>query len=160
MRTKNLILAVISILFIILWVYAGLSKLMDYQTFKFQLGRSPYLQNLAGVIAIALPLAEIATAALLVFNSTRLLGMYLSFFAMLLFTGYIYAMLYHSYFLPCSCGGILSKLDWHSHFIFNIIFTILALIGIILMVWNKRMVKLNNSNLTNSGTEPQTIPQS
>lgn len=159
MRTKNLLLSTICILFIILWVYAGLSKLMDYQTFKFQLGRSPYLQNLSGIVAIALPLAEIATAALLVFNSTRLLGMYLSFFAMLLFTGYIYAMLYHSYFLPCSCGGILNKLDWHSHFIFNIIFTVLAITGIILMVWNKRTIKPNNGNLNHSSTKHQTIRQ-
>ncbi|WP_199119235.1 MauE/DoxX family redox-associated membrane protein [Pedobacter sp. ASV28] len=139
MRIRNIFIGVISILFIVLWVYAGLSKLTDYGTFKFQLGRSPYLQNLAGPIAITLPIAELATAVLLIFDRTRLLGLYLSFFAMLMFTGYIYAMLYHSYFVPCSCGGILSQLSWQQHLVFNIVFTLLALFGIVLYILNGRL---------------------
>ena len=126
-----LIEEIISILFIILWVYASISKILDYNNFKFQLGRSPYIAHISTLIAIALPMGEIIIAFLLLFKQTRSLGIYASFFLMFLFTGYIYAMLHYSFFVPCSCGGILNRMDWNTHFIFNIFFTFLALIGII-----------------------------
>ncbi|MBN8879853.1 MAG: hypothetical protein J0I32_20075 [Sphingobacteriales bacterium] len=139
MKVRNLAVTVIILLFIALWVYAGFSKIGDYDNFKFQLGRSPYVQHLADFIAKALPTAEIITALLFIPKATRLLAMYLSFFGMLIFTGYIYAMLNYSYFVPCSCGGILNDLGWHEHLIFNIFFTLLALTGIILMVYNRNI---------------------
>jgi len=131
---------IIAILFIILWVYAGMSKLMDYEKFRFQLGRSPFIQNIAPFIAIFLPTGEIVIAILLTTKRTRSYAMYASFFLMLLFTGYIYAMLHYSYFIPCSCGGILSKMSWNTHLAFNIVFTLLSLAGILLMVESKPVI--------------------
>jgi hypothetical protein len=32
--------------------------------------------------------------------------------------------------LPCSCGGIISKLSWKQHIIFNLFFIVLSVIGI------------------------------
>ncbi|WP_113662352.1 MauE/DoxX family redox-associated membrane protein [Pedobacter nanyangensis] len=129
---RRITLELITILFIVLWMYAGLSKLFEYDKFRFQLGRSPYIESMAGVIAWLLPLGEIVLAVLLVPKATRLLALYGSFFLMLLFTGYIYMMLHHSYFIPCSCGGILALMDWHAHLIFNVGFTVLALVGVLL----------------------------
>lgn len=133
MRRKTIV-EIISILFIILWVSAAMSKLADLNNFKFQLGSSPFIQNISGFTAYAIPIGEMIIALLLVFKRTKLAGLYASFFLMLLFTGYIYMMLHHSYFTPCSCGGILKMFgledDWNSHFIFNIVFTMLAATGI------------------------------
>lgn len=160
MKARNLAVTVITLLFIVLWVYAGISKIGDYENFKFQLGRSPYVQHMAGFIAIALPAAEIITALLFIPRPTRLLAMYLSFFAMLLFTGYIYAMLNYSYFVPCSCGGILNDLSWHQHLIFNIFFTLLALTGIFLMAYNRNVRRgqppKNTNSLPPAGQRPAT----
>jgi uncharacterized membrane protein YphA (DoxX/SURF4 family) len=122
----------IACLLIILFVYAGLSKLIDFSTFRFQLGRSPFITQIAGFVAWSIPAAEIILALCLVFRRTRLLGLYGSFFLMLLFTGYIYAMLHFSYYVPCSCGGVLSKMSWNQHLVFNIFFTVLALVGILI----------------------------
>jgi hypothetical protein len=33
--------------------------------------------------------------------------------------------------LPCSCGGIISSLSWRQHIIFNGVFILLAITGII-----------------------------
>ncbi|MBW7891306.1 MAG: DoxX family membrane protein [Chitinophagaceae bacterium] len=129
---KTLIVDIISGLLILLFVYAGLSKLLDYADFKFQLSRSPFVTKVAGLVAWAVPASEIVVALLLVFNRTRLLGFYASFFLMLLFTGYIYAMLHYSYYVPCSCGGVLSQMSWGQHLIFNIAFTILAFLGVVM----------------------------
>jgi uncharacterized membrane protein YphA (DoxX/SURF4 family) len=62
----------------------------------------------------------------------RLIGLYASFFFMILFTGYIVAILRFSSYIPCSCGGILQKMSWTQHLIFNIGFLLLAVIAILL----------------------------
>jgi uncharacterized membrane protein YphA (DoxX/SURF4 family) len=130
--TKRITIEIICSLLLILWIYTGLNKMMDYETFKFQLGRSPFIQPMAGFIAATLPAGELLIALALVIKKTRLIGLYTSFALMLLFTGYIYAMLHYSYYVPCSCGGVLAALSWENHLIFNGCFTILALVGIVL----------------------------
>lgn len=132
MRRNNIIIEIIVSLLIILFIYTGINKIMDYSNFKFQLGRSPFIQPMANVIAMILPAGELLLAVFLVFKQTRLLGLYLSFTLMALFTGYIWIMLLYAYDLPCSCGGVLASLTWENHLIFNSVFTVLALIGIIL----------------------------
>lgn len=134
MKFRKTIIEVISLLLVILWVYAGLSKLLDYETTRFQLGRSPFLEHYAGIVAWAVPTSEIVIALGLLITRTRLASLYASFALMLMFTGYIYLILNHSYYIPCSCGGVLSGMDWHTHLWFNIAFTVLALIAIIFSV--------------------------
>ncbi len=129
---KAIVVEIICTLFVILFIYTGLNKLLDYGTFKFQMGRSPYLQDLSGLIAATLPAGELLTALALILPRTRLAGLYASFFLMSLFTGYIAIMLNFSYYLPCSCGGILQALSWQQHLVFNSIFTLLAAIGAVL----------------------------
>ncbi|QEH44139.1 hypothetical protein FW415_20835 [Chitinophaga sp. XS-30] len=121
-------------LFILLWIYTGLNKALDLENFKVQLGRSPFIQPLAPWIALVLPVGEILLALLLVIKRTRLIALYTSFFAMALFTGYVFIMLRYSYDLPCSCGGVLEALSWENHLIFNFTGTILAAVGIFLQI--------------------------
>ena len=129
---KSIHVEIISSLLVILFIYTGLNKMLDYSEFRSQLGRSPFIHPLAGFISAVLPAGELAVAATLVFKRTRLLGLYLSFFLMTLFTGYIFIMLEYSFDLPCSCGGVLAALSWKDHLIFNIAFTLLAMTGILL----------------------------
>ena len=129
---KYLSLELTCFLLILLFTYAGLSKLFNIGTFRFQLGRSPFVTNISGFVSWFLPISELVIAALLAVKKSRLFGLYASFFMMLLFTGYIYAMLHYSYYVPCSCGGVLSKMSWNQHLIFNIFFSLIALTGILL----------------------------
>ena len=129
---KTTIVEIICSLLVILFIYTGLNKIIDYGTFKFQLGRSPFVQNMSGFIAATLPTGELLIALALIIKRTRMLGLYASFFIMALFTGYIYTMLHYSYYVPCSCGGVLAAMSWDDHLIFNGVFTLLALMGIIL----------------------------
>lgn len=129
---KSTILETICALLIILFIYTGLNKMMDYENFKVQMGRSPYLENINNFVAATLPTGELLIALAIIIKRTRLLGLYLSFFLMSLFTGYIWIMLHESYYLPCSCGGILAAMSWEDHFIFNSIFTGLTIVGILL----------------------------
>jgi uncharacterized membrane protein YphA (DoxX/SURF4 family) len=140
MKYQRYLLEIICSLLIILWIYTGLNKLLDYTIFKTQLGRSPFIQPLAGFISATLPVGELLLAILLIIKKTRIIGLYLSFTLMLLFTGYIYTMLHYSYYLPCSCGGVLAILSWEDHLIFNSFFTIIALVGIFLTAKDQQKI--------------------
>jgi uncharacterized membrane protein YphA (DoxX/SURF4 family) len=117
---------IISLLFIVLFVYTAMSKLLDFETFQIQLAQSPLLSAYAGIIAWLVPGVEIIIALLLVFERFRILALYAAFTLMVMFTAYIYIILNFSDFVPCSCGGVLEDLSWTQHFIFNAVFILLA----------------------------------
>jgi hypothetical protein len=126
---KTTIVEIIASLLVFLFIYAALSKLLDFNKFKYQLGQSPFITNISRIVVWVIPLSEILVSVALMIKRTRVAGLYLSFFLMLLFTGYIFIMLHYSPYLPCSCGGILSSMSWKQHFIFNLLFTCLSLLG-------------------------------
>jgi hypothetical protein len=127
---KNFIVEIIVSLLVFLFVYAALSKLLDFDKFNYQLGQSPFITNISRPAAWAIPIGEMVVSAALIIKRTRTAGLYLSLFLMLLFTGYIFLMLHYSPYLPCSCGGILSSFSWKQHFVFNLVFTGLSLVGV------------------------------
>lgn len=135
-------LEIIAGLLVLLFIYAGLNKLLDYSTFKLQLGLSPLLASWAGIIAVVLPAGELLLAVLLVIPATRLLGYYLSFALLILFTGYLAYMLSFSAHLPCTCSGVISSMSWNQHVLFNSVFILLALAGILLYKKSNRPVNL------------------
>ena len=126
------VLDVIIFLFILLFVYAATSKLIDYELFKAQIGNSPLIMQHAKWMAWAVPASEIIISAAFIVPRLLLPALYASFFLMFTFTAYIAFILTFSPYLPCSCGGILSSMGWSEHLIFNIGFTLLAVVGIIL----------------------------
>src|SRR5688572_14598696 len=132
---RSTVVEIISSLLVLLLVYTAFSKLLDYNTFKLQLSKSPFITEFATIIAWALPSIEFLVAIALVFNRTRLLGLYASLFLMTMFAAYIYAMLNFSYYIPCSCGGVLTKMTWGQHLWFNLFFITISIIGI--LVQNK-----------------------
>jgi hypothetical protein len=129
---RKLAIEFISGLLILLFVYTAVSKLLDFTTFHIQLSKSPFINAYANTVAWALPAGELLVALALTFKRTRLLGLYASLFLMTMFTAYIYAMLHYSYYIPCSCGGVISKLSWTQHLWFNSGFVLLSIAGIIL----------------------------
>lgn len=127
---KNLVIEIISTAFIFLFVYAAASKLMDVDKFAAQIGQSPLLTDINYLVAWSIPAAEVMISALLCFQKTRLTGLYLSLNLMILFTVYIIAILSFGEHIPCSCGGVLERLGWTEHLIFNTSFVVLAALGI------------------------------
>ncbi|UNY97898.1 hypothetical protein MQE36_12480 [Zhouia spongiae] len=129
---KQHTVSAISLLYIILFTYAGISKLVEFETFRVQLGQSPMLTSFSGLVAYGIPTLEIILAIALSINKLRVVALYASLGLMTAFTMYIIAILNFSDFVPCSCGGILEQLGWTEHLIFNIAFVLLAAIAIVL----------------------------
>lgn len=140
-RTKTIITEVTCLLYVLLFVYAAISKLLDFNTFQNQLGQSPLLSAYAGIVSWSVPLLELAIAAMLIVQKFRKIGLYTAFTLMVMFTTYIFIILNFSDFVPCSCGGVLEKLGWTEHLIFNIIFIILSGIAIFFLSHNNTTKK-------------------
>ena len=129
---KNALTEIFCSLLILLFVYAALSKVSDYNRFTVQLSKSPFITAFPVFVAWSIPTVELLISLMLVIKRTRLIGLYASFFLMSLFTAYLIIMLNFSYFIPCSCGGVLEKLSWDQHIIFNFFFIAISAAGAIM----------------------------
>jgi len=119
-----------SALLILLFTYTAVSKLSDYTHFVRVLGESPLIHNGADMIGWLLPVTELVIVLLLFFPQARKAGFYSSLFLLLLFTLYLIYMLLFAADLPCSCGGVLSKMSWKQHVWFNVFFIGVSVLGI------------------------------
>lgn len=128
--------------YILLFCYAATSKIIDFENFQIQLAQSPMLSGFAREISYAVPAAEYIIATLLIFPRYRYAAMHLSFALMMVFTAYIYIILNHSPYVPCSCGGVLDKLGWSEHFIFNCIFATMG--ALVIVVYPNKIIPLAN----------------
>jgi hypothetical protein len=131
-KIRQPVIPVVSYLYILLFIYAAISKLIDFENFRIQLAQSPLLSAWAGLIAPAVIATEMLLSLLLSFRATRLLALYGSLCMMIAFTMYIYIIITYSDYVPCSCGGIIEELGWTEHMIFNIAFALMALAAIVL----------------------------
>jgi len=129
---KETIVEIIAYVFVILFLYTGIGKLMEYDVAKEQIGLSPLLEPIAQEVVIILPVLEIVTALLLFFPKTKKYGLKASLALMLAFTGYVIYILGYNDQLPCTCGGVLEKMSWPQHLIFNGVMIVMSLAGIIL----------------------------
>jgi len=120
-----------SSLLILLFTYTAVSKLSDYTHFVRVLGESPLIHNGADMIGWLLPVTELVIVLLLFFPLTKKAGFVISFFLLLLFTLYLIYMLLFAAELPCSCGGVISKMSWKQHVWFNVFFIGVSVLGII-----------------------------
>ncbi|ASE62027.1 tellurium resistance protein TerC [Chryseobacterium indologenes] len=122
---------IVAYLIALLFVYAAISKTIDFENFQVQLAQSPLLSAYAGFISYSVIIIELALALLLCLPKYQKFALYGSLGLMSAFTIYIYLILNYSDFVPCSCGGILEDLGWTEHLIFNIVFVILAFTAIL-----------------------------
>lgn len=129
---KSIILDIIVWLYVLLFLYTGISKLLEYGLFKGQITESPILAPLAPVIAGGLPFVEFIVALMLIIPRWRLKGVYVSTALMAAFTFYILAIITFNDRFHCNCGGLFAEMSWSQHIGFNSVFILLGVIGIIL----------------------------
>lgn len=141
---KELAVDIVCALFVMLFLYASLTKLFDYEKFRVQLGQSPMLTDIAGFVAWFIPAIEIVIAILLIIPRTRSGALHAAFALMVMFTSYIVAITRFSEYVPCSCGGVLQNMGWTEHLIFNIVFILLAFAA---LLWYESPVKHNDRAL-------------
>lgn len=116
---------------IILFCYTAIAKLMDIAEFERQLAGQELPSWSKAPLVWLIPVAEVLISVLLIIPATRLYGFYGSALLMALFTGYVGLVVMGFFrYTPCSCGGVLRSMDFESHFVFNLFFLTLSLLGI------------------------------
>lgn len=140
---RNLLIEIIASLLIILFVYTATDKLLNQETFQIILIKSPLVGSYSPFISWVLPIAELIIAALLFIPGLRKAGLLGAFILMSLFTIYIGYMILFTPHLPCTCGGIINKMSWNQHLLFNAFFTLLAGTGIWLSKQTKDFIAIN-----------------
>ncbi|WP_276499387.1 MauE/DoxX family redox-associated membrane protein [Pontibacter litorisediminis] len=124
---------VVASLMIVLFLYTGLSKLLDVDTFRGQILLQPFPGWLEELVVWVLPPTELLVCGLLAFRPTRRAGLYAAAGLMAAFTGYVLLALAGAFgSVPCSCGGVLRQLSWEAHLVFNLFFLALPVGAIIL----------------------------
>jgi hypothetical protein len=149
MLKRSTIIETVTVLNIILFLYTGIAKIMDYSIFKEQLATSPVLpENLSKPVALLLPWMEFAVVLMLLIPRWRTKGLYATLVLMFFFTGYIIALFSFSKEMPCSCGGIIELLSWKQHLMFNAVFMLLDALAIRLIRKEKKE-RMKEWNVTN-----------
>jgi hypothetical protein len=129
---KSTLVHILSALFILVFIYASVSKLMDIEAYRSQIGQARILSSHKNYLSVFIPSAEIIISFAIAADRLRLIGLYSFYFLMTLFSFYILWVLFYSENVPCSCGGILERMTWTGHLAFNILFSLGAFFAILL----------------------------
>ena len=131
----------VAALFITLFVYTAVSKLLSYHSFYATMDMMPAFKGKAFVVAPLIIVTEILISCLLIVPAFRVPGLYFSLALMSAFTFYLLYAVMSGYSMPCSCGGVLRQLSWKQHIFFNIVFILLAMSGILSYLTQKYLLQ-------------------
>lgn len=130
LNTRAFIFDCISFAFVLLFMYTASSKILTFSVFTETLAKLPLIGGCAGFLAYAIPGVEILISLLLIIPLTKRLGMIAALLLMSLFTLFLVYMVATVTYLPCSCGGVIARLSWEQHILFNTAFVIAAIVGL------------------------------
>ena len=133
MFKRQVLLECISALLIMLFLYASLSKFLDFHTFIGEMNNQPLPNSWTPFLVWFIPCSEIIMCIALLFERTRLFGFYASAGFMSTFTIYSIIIILNFFGrIPCSCGGVIKRLTWRQHIVLNLFYLALSIAGIIL----------------------------
>lgn len=132
-KRKFLIIEIICCLLIILFLYASVTKLLNPYALRHDMLNQPFPRWFSRQLIWAVPSLEIVLVVLLVFEATRKWGLWATLVVLLLFTIYAALILLHFFsYVPCGCGGVIRNLTWPQHLVFNLFFTGITAVAILL----------------------------
>ena len=137
MKIRELAITVSNTSYILVYVYAAVTKLILFQVFILQMDMQPFDDRLTPWLVRLIPGTELLLSLMLVMPKYKKLGLILSTALMLCFTIYIVLVKLRFYgIIPCSCGGAISSFTWTQHLIFNLV--LLALGGLGIYMYQKK----------------------
>lgn len=124
-----------------LFIYTAVSKVYDWQGTQLAMYNQLFPEWMADILLFILPILEIGIASMLLVSALRKTGLLFSVILLMLFTGYVgWIGLGFAERVPCSCGGVLSSLDWEEHLVFNLVFLGIAGYGLWFEKWKSQPV--------------------
>ncbi|WPU95648.1 hypothetical protein SNE25_08965 [Mucilaginibacter sabulilitoris] len=124
---KELTYEIITGLLVLLFLYTGFSKILDFKDFEISMRFQHMPGWLTAPMTYLLPGSEILVAALMVIDRTRVTGLFAFLAMMTVFTLYVGAAWLHLFpKAPCACGGVIKSLGWGLHSVLNLAYVFLA----------------------------------
>lgn len=140
-KKKETWLKIISGLIAIMFFYAVYIKLKDYEAAKKEMYDQVFSTGVADFLTWFIPVIELLIILLLVLKPTRLLGFWATLGILGSFSIYIILAMNDMFHRkPCECAGILNGAHFGWQVSFNLLFMILALLGI----WLEKDWKIKN----------------
>lgn len=127
----------IRILFAALYTYTAAMKLLDFPVYRINMRRQYFFEPLKEWLVWGVPIAELLIAVVLVLSyltaspklmRASLIGNFALIGSFTIYTGLAASGIFG--YVPCSCGGILEDMGWWVHFLFNLVLTLIAAIGV------------------------------
>jgi hypothetical protein len=125
---KEILIEIIIMPLVAMFLYASISKYLDFAAFQRAMHNQPFPFWLATFFIWTVPPVEIVTAIGLMAERTRSLALYIFLVVMGLFTLYVTSVVLHIFpETPCPCGKLIKLLGWKQHLLFNVTFLALAI---------------------------------
>jgi hypothetical protein len=141
-KIRTIFFELVCYLYILLFVYTAVSKIIDFENFIIQISQSIVISPFTHWIVWLIPVIEFIIASALITQKWKTIALYAAFLLMVIFSTYIYIILNFIPDIPCSCGGVLENMSWNEHLIFNIAFVVLGLVAIFLQKCNLRRISI------------------
>jgi hypothetical protein len=132
---RTTIIEILSAGFILVFIYTSLNKFLHHHIFLFELKLSPDLNQMAAILSWTMPIIELSIASLFFFKQSRLIAFFL---VSTLFSVYLSAMFILERYVPNIRGGILNSLSYNQYILLNSTFLLLAILGVILLLFERR----------------------
>jgi uncharacterized membrane protein YphA (DoxX/SURF4 family) len=112
---------------IILWIYTGLEKLLDFRANRNAFHNQVFPSEIADYLAYAVPSIELVLGILLIFTITRWWGFIGSLLLLSIFSTYV-GLIWIEAFprVPCNCAGILEQIGWAEHLVLNLALIVIS----------------------------------
>lgn len=117
----------------ILLLYSAYYKIWHWDDFEVQLYTSILIADkYIPILMLFLPSFEILISIMIFYFYRKNIGLFLSFFLLLLYTFYLIALNEFSFSSICSNGGLFNVIDYSRHLLINLFFLTLNLIALYL----------------------------
>lgn len=117
----------------ILLLYSAYYKIWHWDDFEVQLYTSILIADkYIPILMLFLPSFEILISIMIFYFYKKNIGLFLSFFLLLLYTFYLIALNEFSFSSVCSNGGLFNVIDYSRHLLINLFFLTLNLIALYL----------------------------
>ena len=135
---KKIAVEICSVLLAVLFIYTGVSKLIDWSETRFSFLNQVFPDSINKLLLYTIPPVEILIAIMLLiprFRQNAFLGSMILMGAFTLYVGLVLTGVFGR--IPCSCGGIVESLSWEWHFVVNLLFLFISAVGYFLMRWRR-----------------------
>jgi hypothetical protein len=112
-KRRLIILETMTCLLVLLWLYTGLDKLVDYKSYWHSMCLQIFPRSVLKIIVPVVPIVELGIGLLFFRPKWRGYAYVSSLLLLVSFTIYV-ALIYFGYFpkRPCACAGLFEKMSW------------------------------------------------